>query len=56
MGEVTAPSEATEGHTADDTLPVLKQFRLGLTRNYYSVANVFGFKRLQEFFQVWTEV
>ena len=35
-----------------ETLPVLKQLRLGISRNYYAMANVFGLKRLQDYFQV----
>jgi len=44
-----APSDI---ESTSETLPVLKQLRLGLSRNYYAMANAFGLKRLQDYFQV----
>ena len=46
-----APPEARD-QSPENTLPLLTQLRLGITRNYYSVANAFGFKRVQDLLQV----
>ena len=50
-GDVKEAS-ADNAESIQETLPVLKQLRLGISRNYYAMANVFGLKRLQDYFQV----
>ncbi len=37
---------------SDERIHLLKQLRLGLSSTYYSMAQVLGLRRLQEYFQV----
>lgn len=52
MQQDSIPNEAhSDTESGTETLPVLKQLRLGISRNYYVMANVFGLKRIQDYFQ-----
>ena len=52
MQQGAQASADADSLSKETTLPLLTQLRLGITRNYYSVANAFGFKRLQDILQV----
>lgn len=51
MQQGAQASADADSLSKETTLPLLTQLRLGITRNYYSVANAFGFKRLQDILQ-----
>lgn len=46
------PSADLTASQSDERIQLLKQLRLGLSSTYYSMAQVLGLRRLQEYFQV----
>ena len=52
QGISSGGGQADRSNEDNEVLPILKQIRLGLSRNYYSMAGVLGLKRIHDYFQV----